>query len=163
MKKIVEMHFCDICGCEVTTEARCIVRLGIYNNWSDDAEINEQHEKDLCPDCYKTILQLIGETKVQCESTGSLETQGSNRGKKFDYDKEELKKLWAIGLTYKQIADRLHITRAAVNNVITRMSAEEKQAVKDKYGVIKQHAPEETKRMKVVTDSYGFVQTIEES
>ena len=163
MKKIVEMHFCDVCGCEVNTETRCVVMLGIYNNWSDDVEINEQHEKDLCPDCYKTILQLIGETKVQYESMESLEVSGLNRGKKFKYDKEELKRLWAMGLTYQQIADRLHITKAAVNNVVTRMSAEEKQAAKDKYGAIKHQIPEETKRMKVVTDSYGFVQTIEES
>ena len=136
MKKIVEMHFCDVCGCEVNTETRCIARLGIYNNWSDDAEINEQHEKDLCPDCYKTILQLIGETKVRHEPEEALETRKTNYGRRFKYDKEELKKLWAMGLTYNQIADRLHITKPAVCNVITRMSDEEKQAVKDKYGAI---------------------------
>lgn len=161
MKKIVEMHFCDVCGCEVNTETRCIARLGIYNNWSDDAEINEQHEKDLCPDCFKTILQLIGESKVRTELRD--DSDNSNVRKRGNYDKEELKKLWAMGLTYQQIADRLHITKGAVNNVVTRMSAEEKQAAKDKYGVKKQHVREETKRMKVVTDDQGFVRSIEEA
>ena len=163
MKKIVEMHICDICGGDIATETRYIARFGMYNNWSDDAEINEQHEKDLCPNCYKTILQLIGESKIQHESDESLEIREVARRKRFNYDKEELKRLWAIGLTYQQIADRLHITKAAVCNVICRMSAEEKQDVKDKYCAIKHRDLEETKRMKVITDEYGFVHSIEET
>lgn len=161
MKIMVEKHICDICGKEVTTDKRYSITFGVYNSWSDDAIANQTHQKDLCEDCYETMLGFVDKNEIRDESKSMNEKPTRKRG---DYDKEEVKRLWAMGLKYRQIAQRLNITSSMVCNTIYRMSQEEREEVKEKYGIHKNHAQEETetKRFKVTTDEYGLVHSIEE-
>lgn len=161
MKKIVEMHFCDVCGCEVNTENRYIMRLDTLSNWNYDANIDATHEKDLCPDCYNTILQLIGEVKRVDKLAASIEKpKCSTRIKHLD--KEEIKKMWAYGISNTEIAKRLGASPSTISYHISKWSEEEKDAIRKKYINKTHHNLEETKQMKVIMDEYGFVQSIEE-
>lgn len=159
MKIMVEKHICDICGKEVTTDKRYSITFGVYNNWSDDTIANQTHQKDLCEDCYETMLGFVDKNEIQSESKSIDEKPKRKHG---DYDKEEVKRLWVMGLKYRQIASRLNITPSMVCNTIYRMSKEEKEQAYEKYGIHKNHVQEETTRFKVTTDEYGLVHSIEE-
>ena len=159
MKMMIEKHICDVCGCEVTTEMRYTVAFGTFKNWNDDAETIDQINKDLCYECYKTVLGLISKTEVHDEPEVVATKQKRRR---WHYDEGELLRLWAIGVTYKDIANRLNIPEYIVAKHLVRMSKEEKEAAKDKYGVHMQHI-QERHNMKVTTDEYGFVHSVEEA
>lgn len=159
MKIMVEKHICDICGKEVTTDKRYLIIFEEHNNWSNDATVEFAQQKDLCEDCYETMLGFVDKNEIRSESKSINEEPKRKRG---DYDKEEVKRLWAMGLTHSQIAQRLNITLSMVRNTIHRMSQEEKEESKEKYGIHINHAQEETKRFKVTTDEYGLVHSIEE-
>ena len=161
MKIMVEKHICDICGKEVTTDKRYVIIFEERNNWSNDATVEYAHQKDLCEDCYETMLGFVDKNEIRSESKFMNEEPTRKRG---NYDKEEVKRLWAMGLKYRQIAERLNITSSMVYNTIYRMSQEEKDEAKEKYGIHKNHVQEEeeTKRFKVTTDEYGLVHSIEE-
>ena len=161
MKIMVEKHICDICGKEVTTDKRYVIIFEERNNWSNDATVEYAHQKDLCEDCYETMLGFVDKNEIRSESKSMNEEPTRKRG---NYDKEEVKRLWAMGLKYRQIAERLNITSSMVCNIIYKMSQEEREKVKEKYGIHKNHVQEEeeTKRFKVTTDEYGLVHSIEE-
>ena len=159
MKIMVEKHICDICGKEVTTDKRYSITFEVYNSWGDDAITNRIHQKDLCEDCYETMLGFVDKDEIRSESKSINEEPKRKRG---DYDKEEVKRLWVMGLKYRQIASRLNITPSMVCNTIYRMSKEEKEQAYEKYGIHKNHVQEDTKRFKVTTDEYGLVHSIEE-
>ena len=161
MKIMVEKHICDICGKEVTTDKRHVIIFEERNNWNNDATVEYAHQKDLCEDCYETMLGFVDKNEIRSESKFMNEEPTRKRG---NYDKEEVKRLWAMGLKYRQIAERLNITSSMVYNTIYRMSQEEKDEAKEKYGIHKNHVQEEeeTKRFKVTTDEYGLVHSIEE-
>ena len=159
MKIMVEKHICDICGKEVTTDKRYSITFGVYNNWNDDTIANQTQQKDLCEDCYETMLGFVDKNEIRSESKSINEEPKRKRG---DYDKEEVKRLWVMGLRYRQIASRLNITPSMVCNTIYRMTKEEKEQSYEKYGIHKNHVQEETTRLKVTTDEYGLVHSIEE-
>ena len=159
MKMMIEKHICDVCGCEVTTEMRYTVAFGTFKNWDDDAETIDQLSKDLCYECYKTVLGLIGKTEAHDEPKVEPVKQKRVR---WHYDEEELLRLWAIGVKYKEIANRLNIPEYIVAKCLVRMSKEEKEAAKDKYCGHREHVQEQH-RMRVTTDEYGLVRSIEEA
>ena len=159
MKMMIEKHICDVCGCEVTTEQRHTVELGVFNNWSDDAKINKQIKKDLCCNCYETLMGLINAVEAKEEPKPAVEEKPRKRSKRT-YDKEELLKLWAMGLKHHEIAKNLNIGRSTVANAIWQASDEEKEEAKNKYGVHRNRIKEEPE-VRVVTDEYGIVQSIE--
>lgn len=162
MKIMVEKHICDICGKEVTTDKRYLIIFEEHNNWSNDATVEYAQQKDLCEDCYETMLGFVDKNEIRSESKSINEEPKRKRG---DYDKEEVKRLWVMGLKYRQIASRLNITPSMVRNTIYRMSKEEKEQAYEKYGIHKNHVQEdqeEIKRFKVTTDEYGLVHSIEE-
>ena len=159
MKIMVEKHICDICGKEVTTDKRYSIIFEERNNWSDDSTVECAQQKDLCEDCYETMLSFVDKGEIRNKSKSMNETPTRKRG---DYDKEEVKRLWAMGLKFRQIAQRLNITSSMVCNTIYRMPQEEREEAKEKYGIHKNHVQEETKRFKVTTDEYGLVHSIEE-
>ena len=159
MKMMIEKHICDVCGCEVTTETRYTVTFGTFKNWEDDAETIDQISKDLCYECYKTVLGLIGKTEAHDEPKVEPVKQKRRR---WHYDESELLRLWAIGIHYREISERLGIPEYIVAKHLVRMSKEEKEAAKEKYGVHMKRFQEEHK-MKVTTDEYGLVRSIEEA
>lgn len=125
MKKIVEMHFCDICGEEVRTENRYTIRLAALTNWNYDANIDVAHEKDMCPDCYNTILQLIGEHQAD-KQPKMLNEPLTKRGKLTEDDMNKLYKMWAYGVQQKEIAKRLGVSANTISYHLSRLSEEKK-------------------------------------
>lgn len=163
MKMVIEKHICDVCGREVTTEHRITVELNTFNSWSDDATIDNQVKKDVCQDCYDAWMALFNMGKKEDKIEEEPEIPVFNTTKKRtrnSYDKSEVLKLWAMGLKYHEIAKKLNISRATVNNCLYMASDEAKAEAKEKYGV--HHKPiKEEPKMHVVTDENGIVQVIE--
>ena len=162
MKIIIEKYVCDACGKEVNaTDRHYMINLGSSENWTGEAKISDDHiQKDLCHDCYKTIMQLIGVKPAVEEQIPANEVRG---GRTQSYDKEIIKELWARGLTHRQIADRLCLNVHQVSYVVGRLTEEEKTALLDKYSAHKNVIQEEINSigMKIVTDAEGFVISVE--
>ena len=136
MKIIIEKYVCDVCGKEVkATDRHYMINLGSSDNWTNEAKISEDSiQKDLCHECYNTIMQLIGAKSAVEEQISAIETRG---GRTQSHDKETIKELWARGLTHRQIADRLCLKVHQVSYVVGRLTEEEKSALLDKYSAHK--------------------------
>lgn len=154
MKVIITKNICDACGKEILGERHYMMNIGFSDNWEDEAEISQQlTTKDLCQDCYDTIMALIGEKPVQKERATADKTSKS-RG---NYDKDLVRDLWAQGLTYKQIVAKTGYKMHNVVYAMRSMTEKERQEWKDKY--VKE-IKEEEPGLTYTTDANGMVISI---
>ena len=157
MKVVVEKYVCDGCGKELdTTKRHYVISFGTSDSWND-VETHAQHRKDVCSNCYKTILSLVGNGSIENELTPIKR----NYTNKASYDKDLIKELWAQGLTYKEISAKLGVKTNQILYVVKHMSEKERKDLKDKYitNVIEE---ERIPRMEVTTDQQGYVLSVKE-
>lgn len=159
MKIIIERHVCDACGMEMKSERHYMINLGVSDSWDEDAVISEQlTKKDLCHDCYKTIMSLIGEQTVDEKRN---ENQSPCKRTKGNYDVNLIKKLWAKGYMHKQIVAMANCKIHHVNYVISKMTDEEKQKLKDTYSVFADVRKEESDAgIEFTMDANGMITSI---
>lgn len=158
MKVVVEKYVCDGCGKELdTTKRHYMISFGASDSWTDVEKHVPQHRKDVCCNCYKTFLSLVGDGSVEIEPIPTKR----NYTNKASYDKDAIKELWGQGLSYKEISAKLGVKMDQILYVVKHMSEKERKDLKDKYitNVIEE---ERIPRMEVTTDQQGYVLSVKE-
>ena len=160
MKVVVEKYICDGCGKELDTDKQhYMISFGTSDSWTNDVENHvPQHRKDVCCNCYKAILSLIGNGSIESEPTPTKR----NYTNKASYDKDLIKELWGQGLSYKEISAKLGVKTHQILYVVKNMSEKERKGIKDKYITNNFIEEERIPRMEVTTDQQGYVLTVKE-
>ena len=162
MKIIIEKYVCDVCNKEVNvTDRHYMIKFGSSDNWTDEAKIGEDAiQKDLCHECYNTIIQLIGMKPAVQEQTPVNEPR---KGLRYARDKETIMELWGRGFSHSAIAEKLSLKQHQVAYVLGRLTREERAELREKYSNQKDDIQEEDNsvKMKIVSDAEGFVTSVE--
>ena len=157
MKVVVEKYMCDGCGKELdTNKQHYVISFDTSDSWND-VETHAQHRKDVCCNCYKAILSLVGNGSIESEPTPTKR----NYTNKASYDKESIKELWGQGLSYKEISEKLGVKTHQILYVVKNMSEKERRSIKDKY-ITNFIEEERIPRMEVTTDQQGYVLSVKE-
>ena len=162
MKVVIEKYVCDACNAEIEHDKHYTIVLGDSSDFTGNSFTDSERvvKKDLCCDCYRTIMSLIDMKKADEKS---LHNNKSIDGRKHKYNKDVVKELWAKGLTYKQIMAKTGAKKSQVTYVVNKMSMEEREALREKYSIKTNHMENNNKGvLRVTTDEYGLVTSITE-
>lgn len=162
MKVVIEKYICDACNAEMEHDKHYTIVLGYSSDFTGNSFTDSERvvKKDLCCDCYRTIMSLIDMKKVDEKS---LHNNKSIDGRKHKYDKDVVKELWAKGLTYEQIMAKTGAKKSQVTYVVNKMSMEEREALREKYSIKTNRIENNNKGvLRVTTDEYGLVTSVTE-
>lgn len=111
MKKMVMACMCDLCGKEVNEkETRYVVKFG-SGSWTNDI-VQFANEKELCRDCYGTIVELMKPKSETKKSDKVVKRRGGN----VKHDAAEIERLYRKGYSARRIMNELGITSAGTVN-----------------------------------------------
>lgn len=160
MKIVIEKYVCDACNNEMEHDKHYMIVLGGINDFIGNSFADGEHvvKKDLCCDCYKTIMSLIGMKRADEKPFHIGEPID---GRKHKYDKNLVKELWAKGLTYEQIMIKTGLRRTQVTYVVNKMSIKEREELREKYSIKSKDIENGDKGvLRVTTDGSGFVTSV---